>query len=36
MIKRKSNTQQGIHEVNDEIKKTGDNKKNDRRRNNEK
>ena len=27
MMKRKSNRQEGIHEVNDKIKKTGDNKK---------
>ena len=32
MIKRKSNKQEGIHEENDKIKKTGD----DNRRNNEK
>ena len=36
MIKRKSNKQEGIHEEIDKIKKTGDNNKNDHRRNNEK
>ena len=36
MIKRKLNNWEGIHEENDKIEKTGDNKKNNHRRNNEK
>ena len=36
MIKRKLNSWEGMHKENNKIEKTGDNKKNNHRRNNEK